>query len=83
MISNVVVIDEFCPNEEYSVEDLDDENSVTLRFVITDSVLRQSLEAFKSKVTVEFEKNKVRETNRPIKITGYEQLVTESKLVQT
>ena len=79
IIRNVVVTDEFCPNEEYSVEDLDDENSVTFRFVITDSVLRQSLDAFKSKVTIDFEKNQIRKSNRPIKITGYEQLANESK----
>ena len=47
--------------------------------VITDSVLRQSLDAFKSKVTIDFEKNQIRKSNRPIKITGYEQLANESK----
>ena len=79
IIINVVFTDEFCPNEEYSFEDLDDENSVTFRFVITDSVLRQSLDAFKSKVTIDFVKNQIRKSNQPIKITGYEQLANESK----
>ena len=46
-IGNVVVTDEFCPNEEYQVENLDEENSLTFRFMITESVLRQSLKAFK------------------------------------
>ena len=63
VIKNVVVTDEFCPNEEYLVEHLDDENSVTFRFMITDSVLRQNLKAFKSKVTNKFGKDEVRESN--------------------
>ena len=79
VILDDVVTDEFCPNEEYSVEDLNIENSLTFRFIITDSVLSKSPAEFKRKVTINFEKNKVRECNRSIEITGYEQLANESK----
>ena len=79
VILDDAITDEFCPNEEYSVEDLNIENSVTFWFIITDSVLSKSLAEFKRKVTINFEKNKVKECNRSIEITGYEQLANESK----
>ena len=57
-----------------TVEDLNDENSVTFRSLIQDSVLS------KSKVNENFEKTKIEVKNRSINITGYKKLVIESKL---
>ena len=46
--------DEFCPNEEYLVEDLTDENSETFRFVIKDDPLSGNVEPFINKVKKDF-----------------------------
>ena len=75
----IEINDEFCPNEEYLIDDLNDENSVTFRFVVYDSVLSNSLDSFKSKVIFDFETSQVEANHRIFKITGYEHLENESK----
>ena len=45
---NTKVTDEFCPDTDYSVDDLNEENSVTFRFVINDTAENESLVAFES-----------------------------------
>ena len=75
--SETEINDEFCPNEDYLADNLNDENSVSFRFVINYTVLCKSLESFKRKVNMHFEMSKVEVTHRFFIITGYEQLEKE------
>ena len=65
---NNEVNDEFCPNTDYTVDDPNEDNSVTFRFVITDSAT--SLEAFESNVKQNFVKTKVEVKNQIYAISG-------------
>ena len=68
------VADEFCPND-----DLNDDNSVTFRFIIEDPVLSKSCDAFESQVKENFVDTKVKASDQFYVISGYEQLENHSK----
>ena len=46
----VTPVDEFCSNEEFHQNTLNDENSVTFRFIVQDPTLSNNEEAFKKQV---------------------------------
>ena len=73
------VADEFCPNEEYITDDLNDDNSVTFQFIIEDPVLSKSCDAFESQVKENFVDTKVKASDQFYVISGYEQLEIHSK----
>ena len=70
----IEINDEICPNEEYLIDDLNDENSVTFRFVVNDSVLSNSLDSFKSKEIFDFETSQVEQTIKFLKLLGMNSL---------
>ena len=77
---NTEVTDEFCPDTDYSVDDLNEENSVTFRFVINDTAENESLVAFESLVKQNFFNTKVEAKDQLYVISGHEHHKNQTKL---
>ena len=76
---NGEVRDEFCTNEEYAEKSLGGTPSTTFRFIIKDSSLCKSQEAFENKLKHEFKKAKIDKSTHNFLISRYEQFENESK----
>ena len=70
------VIDEFCRNEEFNGNFLNDENSVSFRIIIKDP---KDIEAFKTKVRQSFLTKDVDLLNQHFEVSGFEELQDQSK----
>ena len=70
------VIDEFCRNEEFNGNFLNDENSVSFRIIIKDP---KDIEVFKTKVRQSFLTKDVDLLNQHFEVSGYEELKDQSK----
>ena len=81
MVDKTEESNDFCANNDHF--NLDDENSLTFRFIVKDSQLSKSQGSFESEVTKEFQKAKLKECDQIFKIQRYIQLENESKFYMT
>ena len=72
--------EEFCPDDEYLVEDLADENSETFRFVIKDDPLSANVEPFINKVKKDF---KIKTRYALLKCSAQSRLNLENKFLSS
>ena len=75
------VSDEFCSNTEYaeSEKSLNETPCTKFRFIIKDSSLNKSQDAFEDKLKEEFKKAKLAKTDQSFLISQYDQFENESK----